>query len=119
MNPQSLLSAFRGQAATCRERLHHGHVALDSIRARSLYFAVNVEDRRPLNVQDVAAAHQEVPAGVRVSEHVLQINHLPHVLAVARTDEDHRVRPGSGDPPGGGTGLGNSYMRAFDRLASS
>src|SRR5262245_12085933 len=52
--------AAQREAAAGGERLDDGHVALDAVLARALHLAVDIEERRAGNVDDIAVLHRHV-----------------------------------------------------------
>src|SRR5882762_3990733 len=118
MNAQAALGAARRGASALHQRVPERHVALDAVGARALHFAVDIEQRRAVDVNNVAARHRDVARQLVVQEQARDVD-LPAIrLAVALAGEDHHVGAGGRDPAGDGDHLGDLGVEGLERVAA-
>src|SRR5436190_13587442 len=112
----ALRSALR-ESAALRQGLHDRHAALQTRYTGPLHFAVDVEDRRTVDVEDVAARHHGVKLGLARLKNGGKVDVQLHGTAIALTHQSHHVRRTRNHTAGGCDHLGHLAVGLLDRVA--
>lgn len=119
VNAQAAFGAANGQAGALGQALEHGHVAFEAVGATALDFAVDVENRGAMNVDDVAAGHRHIEIGVAAEEHGRDVDFPAEGLAVANAGKNDDIGAAGGDgTTGRGQHVGQPGVAGFDGVAA-
>ena len=118
MQAQAAFGAADGGAATLRQRLLHGHLALDAERPGALDLAVDVEHRGAIHVDGVAAGEDEVGFGLFAQVERRDVDQLAEGLAVAHAGNDGDSVAGDRGAPRGGEHVAHARVEGFKREAA-
>src|SRR3989475_2455484 len=117
VQPQAALGATLRRPSTLRQGLPHRHAAIDAVRAGTLHFAINVEQRRAVNVDHIAGGYRDIVVILVVEKQRRDIDFLAEGLACTLTHDYGNVGPGRRNSARDGDHLGDADVESLQRKA--
>src|SRR4051812_17056494 len=118
MNANATLACAWRQSASERQRLHYDHVGLQAVSTGMLYFSIDIEDRRPLDINSVAVLDLDVRRRVAAVENGRHIDLVPFNLAAAISQHRYRIGAGGADAPCERQYIGQARSRVLKNIIS-